>query len=231
MVSFIHSSVGCNLSSNSLMCLVPVVVLLKVYLRLRSRTIALPVIHQQFSFLAQRRYSCSSRCWWRLSPQYSTQERSFRSYCPVKVNSVLIWSQEWKLNLNAEKNEDVHFPLGPATVFGNLLSLLVLRKFGSTPHPATRRRGDVSLYVPVKSQLHLKWNSQPCLDGTSQDVSVVRLHDILLERGDDTSRGRNNDVSSVRLHDVLNKSQMKHPTTSHWYVTKTSQWYVSTTSH
>ena len=56
-----------------------------------------------------------------------------------------------------------------------------------------------------------------------QDFSVVCLHNILLERRDDVSSGRNNDVSSVRLHDISKKSQMKLPTTS--------QWYVSTTSH
>ena len=47
-----------------------------------------------------------------------------------------------------------------------------------------------------------------------QDVSVVRLHDILLERRDDVSRGLNNDVPSVRLLDISNKSQIEHPTTS-----------------
>ena len=46
-----------------------------------------------------------------------------------------------------------------------------------------------------------------------QDASVVRLHDILLERRDDVSRGLN-DVPSVRLLDVSNKSQIEHPTTS-----------------
>ena len=61
-----------------------------------------------------------------------------------------------------------------------------------------------------------------------QDVSVLRLHDVLLERRDNASRGRNNDVLSVPLHDVSNKSQMKHPMTSQWYVIKTSPWYVST---
>ena len=57
-----------------------------------------------------------------------------------------------------------------------------------------------------------------------QDVSVVRLHGVLLERHNDVSKGRNNDAPLLRLHDVSNKSQMKHPTTSQWYVTKTSQW-------
>ena len=47
-----------------------------------------------------------------------------------------------------------------------------------------------------------------------QDVSVVRLHDILLERSDEVSRERNNDVPSKHLLNVSNKSQMKHPTTS-----------------
>ena len=63
-----------------------------------------------------------------------------------------------------------------------------------------------------------------------QDVSVVRLY-VLLERHNDVSKGRNNDAPSLRLHDVSNKSYMKHPTTSQWYVTKKSQWYVCTTSH
>ena len=39
-----------------------------------------------------------------------------------------------------------------------------------------------------------------------QDVSVLRLHDILLERHNDFSKGRNNDAPSLRLHDVSNKS-------------------------
>ena len=47
-----------------------------------------------------------------------------------------------------------------------------------------------------------------------QDVSVVRLYDVLLERHNDVSKGRNNDPPSLRLHDVSNKSQMKHLTTS-----------------
>ena len=47
-----------------------------------------------------------------------------------------------------------------------------------------------------------------------QDVSVVRLHEVLLLCRDDVSRGRNDDVSSVLLHDVSNKSQIKHPKTS-----------------
>ena len=51
-----------------------------------------------------------------------------------------------------------------------------------------------------------------------QDVSLVRLHGILLERRRllyDVSRGLNNNASSVRVHDVLNKTQIKLPTTSH----------------
>ena len=39
-----------------------------------------------------------------------------------------------------------------------------------------------------------------------QDVSVVRLYDVLLEHHNDVSKGRNNDAPSLRLHDVSNKS-------------------------
>ena len=55
-----------------------------------------------------------------------------------------------------------------------------------------------------------------------QDVSVIRLDDISLERPVDVSRECNNNVPSVRLLDVSIKSQMKHPTTSQWYVFLTS---------
>ena len=55
-----------------------------------------------------------------------------------------------------------------------------------------------------------------------QGVSMVRPHNILLERRDNVFKGHNNNVPSVRLHDVSNKSQMKHPTTSQWYVSLTS---------
>ena len=63
------------------------------------------------------------------------------------------------------------------------------------------------------------------------NISVVYLHDVLLERRDNVSSGRNNDIPSVRLHDVSNKSQMKHPTTTQWYVSKTSPCYVCTAYH
>ena len=66
-----------------------------------------------------------------------------------------------------------------------------------------------------------------------QDVSVVHLHDVLLGRRNELSKGRNNIIPSVRLHDVSKKSQMKHQTTSQWYFGKSFQWHVSrgTTSH
>ena len=64
------------------------------------------------------------------------------------------------------------------------------------------RGNDVSLYVPAMSQVRLKWNTQDVSMKCYQDVSVLRLHDVLLEHCDDVSRGRNNDVPSVRLHDV-----------------------------
>ena len=64
-----------------------------------------------------------------------------------------------------------------------------------------------------------------------QGVSVVRLYDVLLERCDDVLKGRSNDVLLPHLHDVSDKFQMKHPTTSQWYVAKMPQWYVSTMPH
>ena len=42
-----------------------------------------------------------------------------------------------------------------------------------------------------------------------QDVSVVRLHDVLLESLHDVLRGLNNDAPSVRLHDI---SVVRHQT-------------------
>ena len=109
-----------------------------------------------------------------------------------------------------------------------------------------RSLNSVSLYVPNKTLNNVSLERH-------QAVSMVRLHYVLLERCDDVLKGRNNDVPSVHLHDNSRKSQMKHPTTSQWYVTKTSQdvpllrlyevscksqmkhlttllWYVSTTS-
>ena len=96
-------------------------------------------------------------------------------------------------------------------------------------HPATRRLGDVvTMFLWNTSQNETPndmWMER------CQGVLVVRLHDVLLERHDNASRGRNDNVPSERFHEVLNKSQMNHSTTCQWYVTKTSQWYVSTTSH
>ena len=96
-----------------------------------------------------------------------------------------------------------------------------------TSHPATRRRGNVVTTSLCTSQRRRRYVSNETPNDVSverrQDVSVVRLHDVLLVCRDDVPWGRNDDVPSVRLHDVSNKSQMKHPTTS--------QWYVSTTSH
>ena len=39
-----------------------------------------------------------------------------------------------------------------------------------------------------------------------QDVSVVCLHGVFLERQNDISKGRNNDAPSLSLHNVSNKS-------------------------
>ena len=47
---------------------------------------------------------------------------------------------------------------------------------------------------------------------------MICLHDVLLKRRHDVLRRCNSDVLSVRLHDLSNKFQMKHPTTSQWYL-------------
>ena len=105
--------------------------------------------------------------------------------------------------------------------------------FKASAHPATRRRGDVLTTSLFTFQRRRSYVSNETPNEVSmercQDVSVVRLHDILLESRDGISRGRNNDVSSVRLHDVSRKSQMKHPLTSLWYVSSTPQNYVVAT--
>ena len=49
------------------------------------------------------------------------------------ASSVVTWSQEWKLNLNAEKVRYAPSPLRLTTVLGIQLSLLVIKKFASTP--------------------------------------------------------------------------------------------------
>ena len=89
-----------------------------------------------------------------------------------------------------------------------------------------------------------------------QDVSVVRLPDVLLGCRNDVSKGLNNDIPSARLHDVSNEthnyvflvhyqdvsvvrihhdvplvrlnevSQIKHPIALLWYVSTTFQSYV-----
>ena len=93
-------------------------------------------------------------------------------------------------------------------------------------HPATRRRTNVVTTSVWTSQRRRSYVSNETPNEVSverrQEVSVVRLYDILWESRDDVSRGRNNDVPSMSLLDVLNKSQIKHPTMSQWYFTKTS---------
>ena len=86
-----------------------------------------------------------------------------------------------------------------------------------------------------------------------QDVSVVRLHNMLLERCDDVSKGRNNDISErlrqasnetandvslvpyqdvsvVRIHDVPLVRPYDVSCKSQMKQPLTSLWYVSTTS-
>ena len=76
--------------------------------------------------------------------------------------------------------------------------------------PAKRRRGDVVKTSLCTSQRRRRYVSNETPNDIPverrQDVSVVRLHDVLLVCRDHVSRGRNDDVSSVRLHDVSNET-------------------------
>ena len=93
-------------------------------------------------------------------------------------------------------------------------------------HPATKCRRDVVVTFFCTSQRRHKYVSNKTLNDVSMErrqiVSVIRFHSALLERRDDVLRECNNDVPSVCLHDVSNKSQMKYPTTSQWYIMKAS---------
>ena len=97
-----------------------------------------------------------------------------------------------------------------------LLSLRV--NYQSISHPPTRRRSNVVTASLCTSQQHRRYTSNETPNNVSverrQDVSVVRLHNILLVCCGDVSWGCNDDVPSVRLHDVSNRSQIKHPMTS-----------------
>ena len=77
-------------------------------------------------------------------------------------------------------------------------------------HPTTRRHDYVvttSLCTPLRHRRYVS-NETPndVSTGRPQDVSVVCLYNISLERTDDVSRGRNNDIPSVYLNDVSNNN-------------------------
>ena len=69
--------------------------------RFHSCPFTLPVLYQQFSFLAQRWSSGSSLCWGRLNPHYSMWERRCWNHCPVssKFRSDLDPGMEIKFEL------------------------------------------------------------------------------------------------------------------------------------
>ena len=119
--------------------------------------------------------------------------------------------------------------------FNESCSLPKAARMSSTSHSALKRRGDIATTSLRTSQQRRRYISNETPNDISmevrQEVSVVRLHHVLLERRSDVSKGCNNKVPSLRRHDFSSKSQMKHPRMPQWYVTKTPQWYVSTTSH
>ena len=107
-----------------------------------------------------------------------------------------------------------------------LTSLAAFKRFSAITHPATGPPGDVvttSLLSPSNVIGTSQMKHQRRLSGTSPRRVSGSFHNVLMVCREDVSRERNDDAPSLRLHDVSNKSQMKHP--------KTSQWYVSTTSH
>ena len=187
--------------------------------------------------VAQRSYNVSARCWNNIVVQ------SWKSdvwFCFIfNARSILFqrWSttlkQRWSgVEMLAGYTRDIFrthsniYNVFFLVIFAKKLNRPCLTGFYPPGNKTSwQRRNDVPLHVPATLQVRLKSNTHRRLDGKSPRRLVVRLHDNLLERRDNFSRGHNNDVPSVRLHDVSSKSQMK------WYVTKTSQWYVFTTSH
>ena len=139
------------------------------------------------------------------------------------VNNLLEGHHRIKFNLNMTMKNVKHVELNIsiATFFLNIRILNMIS------HLALRRPGGVTTTSLCSSQRRRRHVPNETPNNVSmqrhEDVSVVRLHDVLLQSRNDVSKGRNNDVPSVRFHDVSSKSQMKHPTTSQWYVTKTSQ--------
>ena len=83
-------------------------------------------------------------------------------------------------------------------------------KYVHITHPAERRCGDVvtmSLWTSQRRQRYVSnETSNDFLVEYCQEIFVLHLHDILLERHDDVWRGLN--APSVRLHNNSNKSQM-----------------------
>ena len=118
---------------NSSMSLVPVDALLKIYLKVPF-----------FSLY----YSCFTLITWlfcltmmqllpsllmtSLSSLHLGKKEDAEAAAQSLVNSVVIWIQEWKLNLNTDKSEVCPLSTWSKTALGILLSSLTLRKFAST---------------------------------------------------------------------------------------------------
>ena len=100
------------------------------------------------------------------------------------------------------------------TIFVSFTELFPLPRFPPGIKTLWWRRSDVSLYVPVTSQVRLKWNTQWRLSGTSSrrligmswwrpiSTSPRRLKQVSNETPNDVSVVRYQDVSVVRIHDV-----------------------------
>ena len=138
-------------------------------------------------------------------------------------------------NVTQKLTHNCYLKVDPQTVIKTWPTNDTQKTGPQLPHLATIHRRNVVTTSLCMAQWRHRYISNEAPNDVlvehRQDVSVVRLHNFLLKRRDDVSRARNDDVPSVRLHDVSDEPQMKHPTTSQWYVTKTSLRYVSTTPH
>ena len=116
-------------------------------------------------------------------------------------------------------------------ILSNNVKAVSMRCLQLYTHPALRRLGDVATTSLCTSQRCCRYVSNETPNNVSmerrQGVSVAHIHDVLLERRNEVSTTRSQDVTTTSHQYVSRTSQtrtqMKHPTTS--------QWYVSTTIH
>ena len=104
------------------------------------------------------------------------------------------------------KTEDLNMSLFNMITGINELKILRKQISCNYTHPTTRHCGDVVTTSLFTSQQHRKCvsNETPndVLMESCQNVLILCLQDVLLERRGNVSRGCNNDVPSILLHNV-----------------------------